>query len=181
MVATPKYATSTEQTISVTVNKGDDVGNHIEHKPCRKDKRCYLGVLLSEVTERFHACPDLWDPWILKETAKYVENQVQNMGAKNCERMTMQAASEATQCESKGEHDGKIFDMTVDTSLASPAAPNTIVSSKSIAKIGKSSSSRCTSANTCKKNGMVSQMILQAASHTLSMSMTSAPGLLYVD
>ncbi|GKC32199.1 hypothetical protein Tco_1039493 [Tanacetum coccineum] len=39
LVATPKYATSTEQTISVTVNKGDDVGNHIEHKPCRKDKR----------------------------------------------------------------------------------------------------------------------------------------------
>nr|GEZ44745.1 ferritin-4, chloroplastic-like [Tanacetum cinerariifolium] len=39
LVATLKYATSTEQTYSVTVNKGDDVGNHIEQKPCRKDKR----------------------------------------------------------------------------------------------------------------------------------------------
>nr|GFA32364.1 hypothetical protein [Tanacetum cinerariifolium] len=49
--------------------------------------------------------------------------------------MTMQAASRVIECESKGEHDGKIFDMTVDTSLASPAAPNMIVSFKSIAKI----------------------------------------------
>nr|GEX65518.1 probable serine/threonine-protein kinase Cdc7 [Tanacetum cinerariifolium] len=39
LVATPKDATSTEQTISVTVNKGDDVGKLIEQKPCRKDKR----------------------------------------------------------------------------------------------------------------------------------------------
>ncbi|GJZ42449.1 hypothetical protein Tco_0589335 [Tanacetum coccineum] len=264
LVATPKYATSTEQTISVTVNKGDDVGNHIEHKPCRKDKRsvsvkqrikviqsqkncqclnhilwrkkfkikvslieytcgygtvykawrkedgitCYLGVLLSKVTERFRACPDLWDPWILKKpissfkkdvidrvrvkgtpkdksnssndvwedwSAASINWEISDNDEENCERMTMQAASGATECESKGEHDVKIFDITVDTSLASPATPNTIVSIKCIAKIGKSSSLRCTPASniirakntyTCKKNGMVSHMILQAASHT---------------
>ncbi|GKC17925.1 ferritin-2, chloroplastic [Tanacetum coccineum] len=201
LVATPKYATSTEQTISVTVNKGDDVGNHIKQNPCRKDKRviqsqkncqclnhilwrkkfkvamaqcirhggmkmigslkwCYLGVLLSKVTERFRACPDLWDPWILKKpissfkkdvidrvrvkgtpkdksnssndvwedwSATSINWEISDNDVENCERMTMQAASEATECESKGEHDGKIFDMTVDTSLASPAAPNTII------------------------------------------------------
>nr|GEY82216.1 structural maintenance of chromosomes protein 1 [Tanacetum cinerariifolium] len=38
LVATLKYATSTEQTSSVIVNKGDHVGNHIEQKPYRKDK-----------------------------------------------------------------------------------------------------------------------------------------------
>nr|GEY39259.1 26S proteasome non-ATPase regulatory subunit 9 [Tanacetum cinerariifolium] len=90
--------------------------------------------------------------------------EISDNDEENCERMTMQAASGATECESKGEHDGKIFDMTVDTLLASPAAPNKIVSIKSIAKI-----------DTCKKNGMVSQMILQAASHTSSMSMMSTP------
>nr|GFA43736.1 26S proteasome non-ATPase regulatory subunit 9 isoform X1 [Tanacetum cinerariifolium] len=61
--------------------------------------------------------------------------EISDNDEENCERLTMQAASGATECESKGEHDGKIFDMTVDTSLASPAAPNKIVSIKSIAKI----------------------------------------------
>nr|GEV84802.1 ferritin-2, chloroplastic [Tanacetum cinerariifolium] len=115
------------------------------YKAWRKEdgRTCYLEVLLSKVMERFRACPDLWDPWILKETAKYVENQVQNVGAnwsatsidweisdndeENCERMTMQEVSGVTECESKREHDGKIFDMIVDTSIASPAASNTII------------------------------------------------------
>ncbi|GJV37270.1 hypothetical protein Tco_1409747 [Tanacetum coccineum] len=39
--ATPKDATSTEQAISVTLNKGDDVGNRIEQKPCRKDEASF--------------------------------------------------------------------------------------------------------------------------------------------
>nr|GEY86516.1 ferritin-2, chloroplastic [Tanacetum cinerariifolium] len=239
LVDTPKYATSTEQTYSVTVNKGDDVGNHIEQKPCRKDKsviqsqkncQCLNHILwrkkfkikvllmdytggygtmykawrkedgitfdvkckelhILEIQTHFRVCSGLLiqvlyllvckaDRQFEVETAKYVENLVQNnVGAKmmfgkdwsatsidweisdndeeNYERMTMQAASGATECESKGEHDGKIFDMTLDTSLASPAIPV--------------------------KNGMVSQMILQAAAHTSSMSMTSTPGLLYVD
>nr|GEY32145.1 26S proteasome non-ATPase regulatory subunit 9 [Tanacetum cinerariifolium] len=62
-------------------------------------------------------------------------HEISDNDEENCERMTMQAVSGVTECESKGEHDGKIFDMTVDASLASPAAPNTIVSIKSIAKI----------------------------------------------
>ncbi|GKD16431.1 structural maintenance of chromosomes protein 1, partial [Tanacetum coccineum] len=123
-------------------------------------KWCYLGVLLSKVTERFRACPDLWDPWILKKpissfkkdvidrvhikgtpedksnssndvwedwSATSINWEISDNDEENCERMTMQAASGARECESKGEHDEKIFDITVDTSLASPAAPNTII------------------------------------------------------
>nr|GEU36496.1 reverse transcriptase domain-containing protein [Tanacetum cinerariifolium] len=69
------------------------------------------------------------------KVVKQGTEEISDNSEENCERMTMQAASGVTECESKGEHDGKIFDMTVDTSLASPAAPNMIVSMKSIAKI----------------------------------------------
>nr|GEX87154.1 hypothetical protein [Tanacetum cinerariifolium] len=152
LVATLKYATSTEQTYSVIVNKGDDVGNHIEQKPCRKDKRCYLGVLLSKVMERFRACPDLWDPWILKKPiSSFKKDVIDRVHVKGTPEDKSNSSNDVWEdwyatsidweisdndeenCER--EHDGKIFDMTLDTSLASPATPNTIVSIKSIAKI----------------------------------------------
>ncbi|GKC05516.1 bifunctional dihydrofolate reductase-thymidylate synthase 1-like protein, partial [Tanacetum coccineum] len=241
LVATLKYATSTKQTISVTINKGDDVGNHIKQKPCRKDKSFslmeYTGgygtvykawrkedgitfavkyrqfeVVLSwsfikqsdrkvlclswfmgsmdfkgfdqmlDVIDKIRNNPDdrrillsAWNPSDLKQMAlppchmfaQFYANQGElscqmyqrsaymglgvpfNIASYAIEMHDRPCLCEATKCESKGEHGGKIFDMTVDTSLASPAAPNTIVSTKSIAKIGKSSSSSCGSSGPC--------------------------------
>nr|GEV24189.1 26S proteasome non-ATPase regulatory subunit 9 [Tanacetum cinerariifolium] len=72
-------------------------------------------------------------------SATSIDWEISDDDEENYERMTMQVPSGVTDCESKGEHDGKISDMIVDTSLASPEAPNMIVSIKSIAEIGKSS------------------------------------------
>nr|GEW99962.1 hypothetical protein [Tanacetum cinerariifolium] len=81
--------------------------------------------------DKSNSSNDVWEDW----SATSIDWEISDNDEENCERMTVQAASEVTECESKGEHDGKIFDMTVDTSLTSPTSPNMIVSIKSIAKI----------------------------------------------
>ncbi|GJQ97877.1 hypothetical protein Tco_0009016 [Tanacetum coccineum] len=73
--------------------------------------------------DKSNSSNDVWEDW----PAALINWEISDNDEENYERMTMQAASEAIECESKGEHDGKIFDTTVDTLLASPAAPITII------------------------------------------------------
>nr|GEY47323.1 26S proteasome non-ATPase regulatory subunit 9 [Tanacetum cinerariifolium] len=132
-----KYVAQLKRVGKGHVNKGDDVGNLIEQKPYRKDKRYYLRVLLSKVMERFRACPDLWDPWILKGTpedksnssndvwedwsATSIDWEISDNDEENCERMTMQEASGVTEFadDMSGDY---VSGMDVDVNVSRPFA-----------------------------------------------------------
>ncbi|GJR53877.1 hypothetical protein Tco_1404398 [Tanacetum coccineum] len=53
--------------------------------------------------DKSNSSNDVWEDW----PAALINWEISDNDEENCERMTMQAASEAIECESKGEHDGK--------------------------------------------------------------------------
>ncbi|GKE12038.1 hypothetical protein Tco_1415589, partial [Tanacetum coccineum] len=66
-------------------------------------------LLLQGTTEdKSNSSNDVWEDW----SAASINWEISDNDEENCEHMTMQAASEATECKSKGKHDGKIFGMT---------------------------------------------------------------------
>ncbi|GKA35025.1 ARM repeat superfamily protein [Tanacetum coccineum] len=87
LVATPKYRVIQSQKNGHCLNhilwrkkfkvvwhskawrKEDGIMFAVKYSNIGSLKWCYLGGSLSEVTERFCACPDFWDPWILKRSA----------------------------------------------------------------------------------------------------------------
>nr|GEX14607.1 hypothetical protein [Tanacetum cinerariifolium] len=120
--------------------------------------------------DKSNSSNDVWEDW----SAASINWEISDNDEENCERMTVQATSEATTCESKGEQEGKIFNTIVGTAPTSPAS-GTTVSAKTIAKDGKrsrciSSSNvvRATPTDTCENSGLDSQTSLQATSYTSS-------------
>ncbi|GKB62903.1 hypothetical protein Tco_0919089 [Tanacetum coccineum] len=130
------------------------------------EDKCVKGI----PEDKSNSSNDVWEDW----SAASINWEISDNDEENCERMTMQAASEATTGESKGEQEGKIFNTIVGTSPTSPAS-GTTVSTKTIAKDGKRS--RCISSSnvfrarptdTCENSGLDSQTSLQATSNTSS-------------
>lgn len=144
----------------LSLNPYLEFGVHKVKKPISSFKKVAIDhVPVKGIPEdKSNSSNDVWEDW----SAASINWEISDNDEENCERMTVQAASEATACESRGEQEGKIFNTIVGTSLASPS-PSTTVSTKTIAKDGKRS--RCISSSnvvSAKPTGNSSYMDLLA-------------------
>lgn len=153
----------------LSLNPYLEFGVHKVKKPISSFKKVAVDhVRVKDIPEdKSNSKNDVWEDW----SAASINWEISDNDEENCERTTVQAASEATACESRGEQKGKILDKIVGTS----PAPSTTVSTKAIAKDGKRS--RCISSSnvvspkptdTCENSGLYSQISLQATSNTSS-------------
>lgn len=132
-----------------------------------KDPVCIKGI--SE--DKSNLSNDVWEDW---SAASFNWEEISDKEEADSDQMALQASNEVVKCVSRGEQEGKIRNMIVDTSFVSPA-PHMAVFTKSSAKGGKRL--RCISSSniiraertvTCESSGLLSQMGSQASSNASS-------------
>ncbi|XP_024990311.1 uncharacterized protein LOC112524626 isoform X3 [Cynara cardunculus var. scolymus] len=119
-----------------------------------KDPVCIKGI--SE--DKSNSSNDVWEDW---SAASFNWEEISDKEEANCDRMAMQASNKVVECGSRGEKEGRIRNMIVDTSFTKSSAKG----GKRSRCISSSNIIRAERSDTSEISGMVSQMGSQASSN----------------